>query len=105
MPETLAVEDRMPLMPAPAVRAIGALALTDRLSLGYTLAATVLQGALFGYLNSIQQIMVDVFHRPAAARAGVRRVGGHDGGREPAQFADRDARRHAADLARRDGRR
>ncbi|WP_447406973.1 hypothetical protein, partial [Clostridium perfringens] len=36
----------------------------DRWSLGYTLASTALMGALYGYLNSIQQIMFDTFHRP-----------------------------------------
>lgn len=36
--------------------------LTDRWSLGYTLAATALQGALFGYITSVQQIVTTVFH-------------------------------------------
>jgi DHA1 family bicyclomycin/chloramphenicol resistance-like MFS transporter len=35
--------------------------LTDRSSLGYMLAATALQGALFGYVTSIQQIVTSVF--------------------------------------------
>ena len=38
---------------------------TDRLSIGYTLAAAMLMGALYGYLNSVQQIMFDTFERPA----------------------------------------
>ena len=37
---------------------------SDRASLGYLLAATALQGALFGYVTSVQQIVGDVFGRP-----------------------------------------
>ena len=63
MPETLRPEARQPL-------AIGRIAsgwrqtLSDRWSLGYTLASTSLMGALYGYLNSVQQIMFDTFDRP-----------------------------------------
>jgi DHA1 family bicyclomycin/chloramphenicol resistance-like MFS transporter len=63
MPETLAVEDRVPLVPR-RLLANWRHVLTDRLSLGYALAAMVLQGSLFGYLNSIQPIMERVFARP-----------------------------------------
>ncbi len=63
MPETLAPENVLPITPQRIVsdwrRTLG-----DRLSLGYTLASTALMAALYGYLNSIQQIMADVFHRP-----------------------------------------
>ena len=38
--------------------------LGDRISLGYTLASGCLLGALMGYINSVQQIFADVFHRP-----------------------------------------
>ncbi|HEX2764191.1 MAG TPA: multidrug effflux MFS transporter [Allosphingosinicella sp.] len=38
--------------------------LTNRQSLGYTLAFTMMMGALMGYINSIQQLVFDVFHRP-----------------------------------------
>ena len=64
MPETLKPESRLPL-------SIGATlsgwreTLTDRYSLGYTIAAMICQGAIFGYLSSIQPIMAQVFHRPA----------------------------------------
>jgi DHA1 family bicyclomycin/chloramphenicol resistance-like MFS transporter len=47
---------------------------TNRQSVGYTLAFTMMMSALMGYINSIQQIVFDVFHRPeliAAAFAGV----------------------------------
>jgi len=63
MPETLAAKDRRPLH----LGAIGhgfARVAGDRLALGYTLAATMLQGALFGFIGSIQQIVFDVFKVP-----------------------------------------
>lgn len=80
MPETLHAEDRAPLSIA---RVAGGwwLTIRDRWSLGYTLASTALMGALYGYLNSIQQIMADVFHQPRllalifATTAGTMAVG------------------------------
>ena len=63
LPETLHPEDRHPL----SLRTILAgwrLTVADRWSLGYTLASGVLLGALYGYLNSVQQVMADVFGRP-----------------------------------------
>jgi DHA1 family bicyclomycin/chloramphenicol resistance-like MFS transporter len=63
MPETLHPEDRTPLSPARLARAF-AQTLGDRWSLGYTLASAALLGALYGYINSVQQIMFDTFHRP-----------------------------------------
>jgi DHA1 family bicyclomycin/chloramphenicol resistance-like MFS transporter len=38
--------------------------LGDRWSTGYMLASTVMQGALFGYITSVQQVVAEVFHRP-----------------------------------------
>lgn len=64
LPETLAVEHRRPL----SARNIGAAVketLTNRVSAGNTLAITLVFGALIGMLNSIQQIVYDVFHQPA----------------------------------------
>ncbi|KQM71749.1 multidrug effflux MFS transporter [Sphingomonas sp. Leaf20] len=63
MPETLEPENVLPITPQ-RILADWRQTLGDRLSLGYTLAATALMGSLYGYLNSIQQIMADVFHRP-----------------------------------------
>ena len=68
MPETLAEHDRLPLS---ARRVIGGwrTTLTDRWSLGYTLASGLLLGGLYGYLNSIQQIMFDTFRKPSLLAA------------------------------------
>lgn len=64
MPETLAPENVLPITPA-RILADWKMTLTDRQSLGYMLASTALMGGLYGYLNSIQQIMADVFAKPA----------------------------------------
>lgn len=63
MPETLHPDDKRPLAPARLARGFMQ-TLGDRWSLGYTLASAALLGALYGYINSIQQIMFDTFHRP-----------------------------------------
>ena len=39
-------------------------AFTSRQGMGYTLAMTVISGALFGFINSSQQIFFDVFEAP-----------------------------------------
>lgn len=62
MPETLHAEDRRPI-DAARILAGWRLTLTDRWSIGYTMAATALMGALYGYLNSVQQIVADTFGR------------------------------------------
>ena len=61
LPETLHPEDRLPIQPGRIARAFGE-ALTNRTSLGYTLAMTAITAALFGFINSSQQIFADVFH-------------------------------------------
>jgi DHA1 family bicyclomycin/chloramphenicol resistance-like MFS transporter len=63
LPETLHPEFRRPLSLA-SIRDGTRETLTDRQSLGYTLGFTAMTGALMGYINSIQQIVFDVFHRP-----------------------------------------
>jgi DHA1 family bicyclomycin/chloramphenicol resistance-like MFS transporter len=73
LPETLHPEYRRPLSVA-AVLSAARETVTNRQSLGYTLAFTLMMGALMGYINSIQQIVFDVFRRPeliAATFAGV----------------------------------
>ncbi len=63
LPETLAVEARLPLEPARIVQGF-ATVLRDRSAIGYTIAAMLLSGGMFGFINSVQQIIYDVFHRP-----------------------------------------
>lgn len=60
LPETLHPEDRLPI----SVKAIShafALTVTTRQSIFYTLAATLLMGGLFAFINTAQQIFADVF--------------------------------------------
>ena len=64
LPETLHPEDRLPIEAkriAGAFRAV----ITNRQAMGYTLAMAAVQGALFGFINSSQQIFYDVFKAPA----------------------------------------
>ena len=73
LPETLHPEYRRPLS-ARAIWDGTRETLTNGQSLGYTLAFMLMMGALMGYINSIQQIVFDVFGRPdliALAFAGV----------------------------------
>jgi MFS transporter, DHA1 family, multidrug resistance protein len=63
LPETLHPEDRMPIRVGRIASAFR-IALTSRRSMGYTLAITAISGALFGFINSSQQIFFDVFHEP-----------------------------------------
>ena len=63
MPETLASEHRVPLEWS-RLAANWRFTLGDRQSVGYSAAVIGLQGALFGYITSIQPIMARVFHRP-----------------------------------------
>lgn len=63
LPETLHPDDRLPIR-AGRVAAAFREALTNRISIGYTLAMTAITGALFGFINSSQQIFFDVFHAP-----------------------------------------
>lgn len=63
MPETLDRKEKRPY--SIAVTALGARqTVADRWSAGYMLASTVMQGALFGYITSIQQVVAEVFHKP-----------------------------------------
>lgn len=63
LPETLKSEDRLPIQ-AGRIAAAFRQALTERLSIGYTLASTAVLGSLFGFINSSQQIFFDVFQAP-----------------------------------------
>lgn len=63
LPETHAPERRRPLSFATIGSAIGA-TLRHPLSIGNTLALTLVMGALFSFINSIQQIVFDIFRAP-----------------------------------------
>lgn len=63
LPETLAPENRKPISPA-QIRASYARVRHDRQSVGYTTAGAFLTGALFGFINSVQQIFADIFAAP-----------------------------------------
>ena len=62
LPETLAVEKRTPINVA-SVIANAKVVLSDRLSVGYTLAMTAAASALFGFLMSVQPIFDRTFGR------------------------------------------
>ncbi len=60
LPETQHPEDRRPL----TFKSIGqafAIVLTTRVSLWYTLASTIIFSALFGFINSAQQVYVGIY--------------------------------------------
>ena len=63
MPETLPVSERQPLQPS-RILAGYRIVLNDRYAVGYTIAAALLSGGLFGFVGSIQQIMEVTFERP-----------------------------------------
>lgn len=63
LPETLPIERRVPIHPQRLISAWKTV-LSNRYSVGYTLAALLLQGGMFGFLGSVQQIVFDVFDRP-----------------------------------------
>ncbi len=63
LPETLHPDNRMPIEVGRVASAFKQ-ALTNRQSINYTLAITAISGALFGFINSSQQIFFDVFHEP-----------------------------------------
>ncbi|WP_347342362.1 multidrug effflux MFS transporter [Brevundimonas albigilva] len=64
LPETLHPEYRQPIR-LPRIVAGFREALTNRVSLGYTLAMGALMGGLFGFINSAEQIFSQVFHAPS----------------------------------------
>ncbi len=63
LPETLAPERRQPLSAGHIGRA-AAETLRNRVSIGNSLAVTLAMGALFSFINSVQQIVFDVFRAP-----------------------------------------
>lgn len=69
LPETLAQEDRTPIERT-AVLAAARVVLTDRMSVGYSIAMAMISCALFGFLMSVQQIFEFTFQRPDLLPAG-----------------------------------
>jgi DHA1 family bicyclomycin/chloramphenicol resistance-like MFS transporter len=65
LPETLAPERRRALSFA-AIGEAASLTLRTRQSIGNALVSTLVMGALFAFINSVQQIVFDVFRHPAA---------------------------------------
>jgi DHA1 family bicyclomycin/chloramphenicol resistance-like MFS transporter len=63
LPESLPRDRRRPLSFG-KVREAVAITLTNPLSIGNTVAVTLVMGGLFAFINSIQQIIFDVFGRP-----------------------------------------
>jgi DHA1 family bicyclomycin/chloramphenicol resistance-like MFS transporter len=76
LPETLPADARRPIS-ATAILSAYRIVLTSRMSIGYTIASTFVLGGLFGFINSAQQVFVDVlglgvyFPLAFAAIAGV----------------------------------
>ncbi len=60
LPETMHPEDRRPFSIAAIGQAFG-IVLTNRTSLWYTLASSTVFGALFGFINSAQQVYVGIY--------------------------------------------
>lgn len=60
LPETLAESSRRPFRPAVILAGFRAV-LTNRRSLGYTLASTATFACMFGFINSSQQIFVGIY--------------------------------------------
>ena len=60
LPETLALEKRRPFTLASVADGFR-LVMTNRLSLWYTLATSIIFGALFGFINSSQQVYVGIY--------------------------------------------
>jgi len=61
LPETLHPEDRRALS-IDAVLGGFRIVLTNRVALCYTLASTFIFGSMFGFVNSAQQIYIDIYH-------------------------------------------
>ena len=63
LPETLDPADRLPFAPGRVATAFR-MALTNRIAVGYMLAMTLVLGALFGFINSAQQVFADTLAAP-----------------------------------------
>lgn len=60
LPETMAPEDRKPLRLQPIIASY-LIFVTNKISIGYTLAAACFFGTVFSYISSAEQVFLDVF--------------------------------------------
>ncbi len=65
LPESLTPENRQPIEPRAIARNMGT-AISDRSVIGYIFGSTVVFGALFGFINSSQQLIMEGFGSPDA---------------------------------------
>lgn len=63
LPESLHAADRRAISPAGILQAFR-LVLSSRIAVGYVLALTAMLGALFGFINSVQQVFADALGAP-----------------------------------------
>ncbi|MEM7701414.1 MAG: multidrug effflux MFS transporter [Pseudomonadota bacterium] len=63
LPESLSPKNRQPIIPSVIARNMGQ-ALSNRSVIGYVMGSTLVFGALFGFINSSQQLISDGFGRP-----------------------------------------
>ncbi len=63
LPETLRPADRRPIVFG-NILAAARITLGNRVSVGYTLALTLVIGSWFGFINSAQQVFADIFQQP-----------------------------------------
>ena len=100
MPETMHPEYRRPLTAGSIIGGFGVV-LRTRVALFYTLATTAIFGALFGFINSAQQIYVGHLRARRLVPGALRLRCRHDGGVVLPQFAAGRPFRHAPAVARR----
>jgi MFS transporter, DHA1 family, multidrug resistance protein len=65
LPETLREEYRRPFKASVILEGFR-IVLTDRVAISYTMALTVIFGSLFGFINSAQQVYVDIYDKGAS---------------------------------------
>jgi DHA1 family bicyclomycin/chloramphenicol resistance-like MFS transporter len=63
LPETLHEADKRPIAFSGILQAARAI-FSARVSVGYTLALSLVVGGMFGFINAAQQVFTDVFHQP-----------------------------------------
>jgi len=63
LPETLHEADKRPIAFRGILQAARAI-FSARVSVGYTLALSLVVGGMFGFINAAQQVFTDVFHQP-----------------------------------------